>query len=135
MTYEQDFYGYLANHADGTALRSLVSTRIYWGKLPQSPTFPNLRLTSVTTEPGWVLTGDDGWQTTTIQVSVFDRLHATCVSIREALRTLLHGQAISYGSTDFKSIRFINTLEMWVDDTPGGYWHLPCDFRIMHRDS
>lgn len=134
MTYEADFRNYLVNHADATALRALV-TEIYWFRLPQGPTYPSIRIHTVTSEPGWILSGDDGWQTTTLQLSIFDQAHATCVSIREALRSLLHGAIFSYGSTDFKSVRFINSNEYWLTDAPEGYVHMPCDFRLMHRDT
>jgi len=132
MTYEQDFYNYLATHADATALRALVSSRIYWLQLPQPPTFPAVRVNQITAAPGFVLEGNDSWQETRLQVSIFDTAHAVCVSVREALRTLLHGKRITHGTTVFSSIRMTDINELWIDDTPGGYLHMPIDFNIFH---
>ena len=134
MQIEQDIYDYLKNHADAAALRALVS-RIYWLQVPQSPTWPTLRLSTVNTDPGYLLEGDSTFEVITLEFSIFTDDHAEAVSIREALRALLHGQVIVNGSTDIQSSIMSDTREFWIDDTPGGYLHMPVDFRMIYTNN
>ncbi len=133
MNFEKDLYAYLTTHADTTTLRGLVSTRIYWLNAPQRPTFPFILISVIDADPGFILDGDDGHQTTTLQVSLMGPDHSALVTIREELRKLLHGQRITQDSTEIKSSRLVAVDEFWVDDTPSGYVHMPCDFRFIHN--
>tara|TARA_S200002703_G_scaffold61685_1_gene53588 strand:- start:10650 stop:11057 length:408 start_codon:yes stop_codon:yes gene_type:complete len=133
MSFESDLYSYLSTHADATALRAIVSTRIYWATTPQNPTYPYIQISTVSTEPQHTLGGDDGFTETRLQFSVFDRVHTVCLSVRDALRTLLHGnQRITEGSTTFQSILMGDVRELWEDDAPGGFMHMPIDFDFIH---
>lgn len=133
MSFESDLYSYLSTHADAAALRSLVSTRIYWLTTPQNPTMPYIQISTVTEEAGNTLGGDDGFTNTRLQFSVFDRAHTVCLSIKAALKSLLHGnKRFTTGGTLFQSILMGNAFELWEDEPPNGYMHLPIDFHFIH---
>lgn len=137
MTYETDFYDYLANHADATAFRAAIGgTRIYWGRMPQSPTFPLVVIDTIDALPGYTLNGDNGLQETTLQITIAAATPSACVTIREALRSLLHGVSqVSNGSTLFHSVTIRNFTETYIDDEPGGFFNLPVDVQFIHGDN
>lgn len=56
-----------------TALTTLVSTRIYLDKLPQSPTYPCVRVTLVSDRETYHLRGGGGDCTASVQVDAYAR--------------------------------------------------------------
>ena len=133
MSMEADLYSYLSTHADAAALRTLVNSKIFWGTIPQNESMPYIRVNTVTTEPGKTLGGDDGQTTSTLQFSIFDQQHPVCVSIREALRSLLHdNKRFTEGTTVFHHILMGEYFEDWVDEPDYGYMHMPVDFQFYH---
>ena len=134
MTYEQDLYDYLANHAAAAALRSAIgATRIYWMRLPQPPTYPLIVIDTVDAQPNFTLAGDNGLQMTVLQFTIVADTPAECITIREALRDLLQGTSqVSNGSTLFHSFTLQAFREQWIDDTPAGHVDMPVDVQMIH---
>lgn len=134
MTYEQDLYDYLVNHAAAAALRSAIgASRIYWLRLPQAPTYPLMVIDTVDAQPGHTLNGDNDLQMTVLQFTIVADTPSECISIREALRDLLHGTSqVSNGSTLFHSFTLQNFRETWIDDTPKGHVDMPVDVHMIH---
>lgn len=134
MTYETDLYAYLATHADAAALRSAIgAARIYWTRVPQPPTFPLVVIDTVDARPDYTLGGDNGLQNTTLQFSILAATAEACVTIREALRALLHGVSqLTAGATLFHSFTLRDFREFWTDDTPAGYVTMPVDVQMIH---
>ena len=56
-----------------TALTALVSTRVYLDKLPQSPTYPCVRVTLVDELSEYHLRGGEGYRRARVQVDVYAR--------------------------------------------------------------
>tara|TARA_B100001123_G_scaffold220405_1_gene248582 strand:+ start:1346 stop:1753 length:408 start_codon:yes stop_codon:yes gene_type:complete len=135
MTFEADFYGYLATSSAAASFRALVSSRIYWLEIPQKPTYPFTQINIVTTELESSLSGASGIQTTGIEINIFDPLHTTIVNIRESLRTLLDGKTFTHGSTKFHEVHFDGFDEDFITDEPAGFILSSCDFSATHSNT
>lgn len=133
MSFESDLYSYLSAHADASALRAIIGTRIYWMTTPQHPTLPYIQITTVSGDPGKVLSGADGHDEARLQFSIFGATPTVCISIRDALRDLLHAnKRFTEGSTVFQSILMQERGEVEISDPEGNYLHRPVDFDFIH---
>jgi hypothetical protein len=83
-----------------TSLASLVSTRIYNGYLPQSPTFPAITYEMVSVVPVNSLTTNDGTtQNSRLRVHCWAEDKSDAVAVRDAVRSV-----ITTAGSDFTAI-------------------------------
>jgi hypothetical protein len=100
MTVEEAVRVYLLDHAVVTAL---VRTRIYLDKLPQSPTYPAVRVQLVSDPKDYHLRGEDGLSRARVQVDAYQDERAadpySAATVGAAVHAALSGARFDTGES------------------------------------
>lgn len=100
MLVEQAIREYLLDQA---AVTALVSTRIYLDKLPQSPTYPALRVMLISDPKDYHLRGEDGLSRARIQVDAYQDERAadpySAATVGAAVHAALSGTRFDTGES------------------------------------
>lgn len=86
-----------------TAVTALVSTRVYLDKLPQTPTYPCVRVTLVSERSTYHLRGEDGCRPARVQVDAFarERSGVDPYALAAAVADAIHGDGAGSGLSGF----------------------------------
>lgn len=76
-----------------SAVADLVGDRMYPDELPQSPTYPAIVYTRISSVDGLTIDGRHGLQRTRIQVDAWARRYVDMETLHEAIKAALHGKS------------------------------------------
>ncbi len=107
---------------------ALVSTRIYWKKLPQEPTYPALTLELVGGDPQNTLATLPDLKWARVRMNAWNTTYGTAFAVAQAVETALNGQKFS----TLKSIVAQGLRDMYEPAIEAYY--VTQDFSIWHTE-
>ena len=128
---QSDFRTILTGDA---AVTALVSTRIYWGELPQGKAKPAIRLQLVSEVNEHTVAGTVDMETSIVQVDVVAKTLADAIAASDAAKAALDGYSGTTGSTDFKGVFKLSERQDFSKPSNGkGKLHrVSSDYRVFH---
>jgi len=120
MSIQSDLYTHLSTDA---GLLTLVSTRLYPVKVPQSPTYPLVSYLAISGQSMNSLGGTGALRNSLYQFDVYAKTYSEAISIADALETAM-------ASASFKTL-LQSRIDADFDDTPDVY-RIILDFSIWH---
>lgn len=107
---------------------ALVSTRIYWKKLPQEPTYPALTLELLNGDPQNTLASLPDLKWARVRVNAWNITYGTAFVVALAVETALNGQQFS----TIKSVVAQGLRDMYEPAVEAYY--VTQDFSIWHTE-
>lgn len=115
------------------SVSTLIGTRFYPGRSPQTPTYPLAvyhRVSSTRTDS---LSGDSGLADPRFQISAQSPNYATARSVAEALRAVLSGYQGLMGAIDVRASAAMGDMDIYYDDI--GVWQSSFDVFLTHQEN
>jgi hypothetical protein len=124
MTLEQAIKTYLLTK---TALTNLVSTRIYYSTLPQTPTYPAISFFKVSNIRQHDLDVGSGYY----QFDVWTLTYIQGVEIANEIRLALQREKRNISGIEMIQGVYLNEIDLYEPDTK--LHHIALDMKILYR--
>ena len=128
MSLEADIRTYMLTR---TAITDLVSTRIYFQKLPQNATFPLLVSNRISTKREYSHSGDSNLTTPRVQYSCYAETWTAAKDLAEQIVSEMSGFSGTAGSTTVYSTFVENELDL--NDPESKLYFIPVDLMITYN--
>lgn len=109
-------------------LLARVSTRIYWKRLPQNPTYPALTLELISGDPQNTLHSISTLKWARVRINVWDTTYGSAYETAQVLEDAINGQTF----TTLRSIVGQGQQDMYEPEIDAYY--LTQDFSIWHTE-
>lgn len=129
MSLRKDLADWLA--AEPT-ITTIIGTRIYATRLPDTPAYPSLSYRQISAEYLYTLEGSSGVAIFTVQFDCWAKTLTAMEDLAEALRLKLQGFSGTMGTTEIRFATLVNEIDIPEPPNDGGTWtyHKACDYEI-----
>jgi len=108
---------------------ALVSTRVYWKRLPQMPTYPAITLELIDGDPNNALNAVSGLHWARVRVNSWGSTYGAAYELAAAVTAALNGQKTS----TLRSLVSQGKRDFFEPEVPAYY--LSEDFSTLHTES